>query len=131
MSLSPALVAELEERLRQSRTDVLRAIRNRLHQGDDPAVRTLVNNLETAQDLAAADLLNDTEIALLGNELVALREIDAALKRLGQGLAGVCSRCGEPIAEARLRANPAADTCLGCQQQIEHRQPLGHGPPTL
>jgi RNA polymerase-binding transcription factor len=40
-----------------------------------------------------------------------LEEIDAALRRLDEGSYGRCTRCGQPIAPARLRALPAAATC--------------------
>ena len=40
--------------------------------------------------------------------------IDAALGRIEAGEFGDCVRCGEPVAEARLRHNPAAALCIGC-----------------
>ena len=40
--------------------------------------------------------------------------IEAALKRIAEGRYGVCSRCGEPIAPARLTAVPWAATCVDC-----------------
>lgn len=43
-----------------------------------------------------------------------LAEIDAALARLGAGTYGTCERCGDPIAEGRLEARPAARTCIRC-----------------
>ncbi|MEK7649594.1 MAG: TraR/DksA C4-type zinc finger protein [Patescibacteria group bacterium] len=41
-----------------------------------------------------------------------LREIDAALSRIGEGTFGKCAVDGEEIDEARLEANPAATTCI-------------------
>jgi DnaK suppressor protein len=43
-----------------------------------------------------------------------LAEVDAAIERLAAGTYGICERCGEPIAEARLEARPAARTCIAC-----------------
>ena len=40
--------------------------------------------------------------------------IHAALKRLDEGEWGFCLSCGENIAEARLRHDPAAAQCVGC-----------------
>jgi len=45
-----------------------------------------------------------------------LREVDAALERVRHGSYGKCAFDNEEIDEARLRANPAAKTC------IEHAQ---------
>lgn len=45
------------------------------------------------------------------------RELDsirAALGRIEQGTYGICRRCGEPIAPARLRVLPTALECVGC-----------------
>ncbi|WP_408899386.1 TraR/DksA family transcriptional regulator [Nocardioides sp. R1-1] len=43
-----------------------------------------------------------------------LAEVDAALARLDAGTYGVCERCGEPIASARLEARPSARRCVAC-----------------
>jgi RNA polymerase-binding transcription factor DksA len=43
-----------------------------------------------------------------------LAEIEAAIQRLEDGTYGTCERCGQPIAEARLEARPAASTCITC-----------------
>ena len=41
-----------------------------------------------------------------------LRDINEALEKMRQGKYGTCSVGGEPIDEARLRANSAALTCI-------------------
>lgn len=41
-------------------------------------------------------------------------EVEAAIQRLESGSYGICESCGQPIAEARLEARPAARTCIGC-----------------
>jgi DnaK suppressor protein len=43
-----------------------------------------------------------------------LAEIDAAVQRLEGGTYGICDRCEQPIARARLEARPAARTCIRC-----------------
>lgn len=40
--------------------------------------------------------------------------IDAALKRMENGVFGTCISCGEPISEARLEAVPYATKCQNC-----------------
>jgi len=47
-----------------------------------------------------------------------LRGINAALDRIAQGRYGLCARCGEPIAAARLEAVPHAALCQECQAEI-------------
>lgn len=45
---------------------------------------------------------------------VAIRRIEAALKRLDEGEYGWCVECGEEIAAKRLESDPAAPRCAGC-----------------
>ena len=52
--------------------------------------------------------------ALLAQSGQRLAEIAAALARLDAGAYGVCVRCGELIATARLEARPYAPTCIAC-----------------
>lgn len=41
-----------------------------------------------------------------------LREVDAAIERVGAGTYGSCEVCGRPIAAARLEARPTARACV-------------------
>ncbi|MEK9175796.1 MAG: TraR/DksA family transcriptional regulator [Patescibacteria group bacterium] len=43
---------------------------------------------------------------------IRLREINDAIERIKHGGFGICKEKGEPISEERLRANPAANTCV-------------------
>jgi len=42
--------------------------------------------------------------------------INAALARIQAGNYGICSNCGETIAEARLAALPYVTTCISCAE---------------
>lgn len=57
--------------------------------------------------------------AIQAEALAHLREIDGALGRLDDGSYGVCTRCGKPIARARLDARPAAELCIDCARLAE------------
>ena len=48
-----------------------------------------------------------------------LDQVNQALARLDAGEYGECTSCGEPIAQRRLKAQPEAPFCLGCQEQRE------------
>lgn len=43
-----------------------------------------------------------------------LAQIEAAVRRIEQGVYGMCERCGNAINPARLEALPYATTCLDC-----------------
>jgi DnaK suppressor protein len=109
---------ELEDSLRQQRASVLEAIRLRLAGRDDDQQRVLVNYFADGDSGAAAEPLAASDLILLRDELAELAAIDAALKRLDFGAGGLCTMCGNPIPLARLRAAPAAQTCLECQVRL-------------
>ncbi len=52
--------------------------------------------------------------SLLDQTATHLTDLDHALERLRDGTYGVCERCGGPIALERLKARPAAKTCIAC-----------------
>ena len=52
--------------------------------------------------------------ALLERARARLVELDAASERIQNGSYGRCECCAQPIAPARLAAQPAAHTCVGC-----------------
>jgi len=52
-----------------------------------------------------------------------LRYIIDAQDRLLDGTYGKCVECGEQIPTGRLRADPAADLCLRCQELVETDEP--------
>ncbi|MEE2525622.1 TraR/DksA C4-type zinc finger protein [Hyphobacterium sp. HN65] len=45
---------------------------------------------------------------------MALRRIEAALRRVDEGDYGWCVECGEEIAPKRLESDPAAPRCAAC-----------------
>ena len=62
---------------------------------------------------------NASEVEQFANDLsvtedldARLAKVEAALQRIEGGTYGTCSVGGEPIEDNRLRAEPAADTCV-------------------
>lgn len=47
------------------------------------------------------------------------QRISGALQRIDSGEYGYCLRCGEPIAQRRLRVDPAATLCVDCASSAE------------
>jgi DnaK suppressor protein len=50
-----------------------------------------------------------------------LNKILAAIKRIANGTYGICPCCNEEIEIERLKVNPSASRCLGCQREKEKR----------
>lgn len=43
-----------------------------------------------------------------------VQQLDEALARMDEGSYGICTECGNPIAEERLEARPLSVTCVEC-----------------
>ena len=61
----------------------------------------------------------ELEFALNEHELVELQAIEDALKRIQEGVYGLCLACGVPIPHERLHAAPQALRCVACQATFE------------
>jgi DnaK suppressor protein len=57
----------------------------------------------------------ERNLALSGQAVLAVEEIDDALKRIDDKTYGYCERCFQPIPKPRLRALPYARLCVACK----------------
>jgi RNA polymerase-binding transcription factor DksA len=57
----------------------------------------------------------ERNLALSGQALLAVEEIDDALRRIDDKTYGYCERCFQPIPKPRLRALPYARLCVACK----------------
>lgn len=66
--------------------------------------------------LSRMDAMQGQEMAKAQNarRTQELQRLEAALRRLEDDTYGLCLRCGEEIAEGRLRADPATPLCIDC-----------------
>lgn len=70
-------------------------------------------------DTAALDSEQNVSLELRNKELMVLKNIEAALCRLEEGVYGKCEECEEAIENNRLMAHPFAVTCVSCQEAKE------------
>lgn len=69
------------------------------------------------------DAIQQQQMAVANREQSALllKLITAALLRVKSGEYGYCQQCGEPVAFARLEAQPYTPNCLDCQSATERQ----------
>ena len=108
-------VQEFSRRLDEARREIFRTV---VTTEDELAT------LEAHQaGSASEDVPTDTAAAILsrlaGREKHALDAIADARARLAAGTYGACEGCGRAIPLARLRAMPAARSCVACQHREE------------
>jgi len=89
----------------QARSD---AIEQDLRQPLDQDSAEQAIDLEDDEALAGVD-------AIIRAEIVATQQ---ALQRLEAGTYGICIRCGDDIAAARLEALPVAPHCIDCADRL-------------
>lgn len=93
------------------------------------AVRTQLDAIRAARSGANDDDEHDPEGATLSTEWSRaegqrtgaereLAELAAARERITRGTYGVCSSCGNPIPDERLRLLPAATLCVPCASRL-------------
>ena len=69
---------------------------------------------------AQASTARDLELALDARETAELAAVDAALKRIEEGVYGQCMDCGVDIPAPRLHAKSEAARCIDCQDKREN-----------
>ncbi|MBI3029040.1 MAG: TraR/DksA C4-type zinc finger protein [Candidatus Rokubacteria bacterium] len=115
--LNAALVEEFRRRLREMRERLFRTAAT-----SDEELQTLEAHQPGAP---AEDVARESVTTLLsrlsGREKRELDEVYAAQARLETGTFGICEGCGRAVPLARLRAMPAARTCVACEAREEER----------
>jgi DnaK suppressor protein len=87
--------------------------------GLKPIHASMENNTRQGDMADQATGNNEVHIAvrLRQTDAKILQAIEDALDRIEKGTYGICRDCGEPIAEARLRAIPWTRVCITCKEK--------------
>ncbi len=88
-------------------------LRERLHELS-PAADTELSFDDGFADTSQVTAERGEIDALVGSLTESLHEVEDALAKVDAGTYGSCESCGQPIAEARLEAKPAARLCISC-----------------
>lgn len=109
------LLAQYKDRLLALRRELAGEVSNLREEG-------LQLGTDGTQDIADDAANTYARQMLLGmgeRERAVLREIDAALDRIDEGVFGTCEDCGEEISLPRLNALPYATLCVDCKADRE------------
>ncbi|MBT8047440.1 MAG: TraR/DksA family transcriptional regulator [Xanthomonadales bacterium] len=116
---------EFKQQLKDRYYDVREEIRLELLRSDNEHFIDLAGLVHDPEEESVADLLVDIDLALVDMHVEQIRDIDAALIRLAEGIYDVCLDCGKEIVVERLQAYPTAKRCTRCQTAYE-RSHMGH-----
>lgn len=75
-------------------------------------------------DQATTDVEQAMRMRLCNREILYLKKVDEALKRIEDGTFGECDECGEDIELRRLEARPTATLCVSCKEEQERKEVL-------
>jgi DnaK suppressor protein len=92
-------------------------LRDKLTKNNETELDVDGDEFDIATGATLAKLQEDLSIRLVKQ----IKSIDAALKRIADGIFGECEECGEDIAEKRLLAKPDATLCILCAEKIEYQ----------
>jgi DnaK suppressor protein len=119
---TPAHFATHRQLLEQRRS----SLRDEIRAGDASALEqidSVARDVTDRKDLSGQRLAAELQGAEVQRDVVELAQVEAALRRLDAGTYGDCIDCGNVIAPARLRVQPAALRCAACQVAAESRRP--------
>ena len=97
--------------------DILRESRETLH---NLQLENLV--LPDAADRASTETDRSLELRTRDRQRKLISKIEAALKRIDEGIYGYCEETGEPISLRRLDARPIATFSVEAQERHERRE---------
>lgn len=107
-------VSKYKEILETKRDELAKILRNR----DAIAIEKSPDALDEVQHAAERELA----IRNLDRESNLLRNVRAALRRIDEGIYGICMHCEEEISPKRLIAVPWTPFCIQCQELADQHQ---------
>ncbi len=114
--LKPSQIAQLRVQLVNRQQELADLLSNA---GDSTGPVTL--DQQSVGRVSRIDAIQQQQMAIASqqqaNEM--LKRTELALRRIDDGEYGDCLHCGEPIAYARLQAQPFANLCIDCQSASE------------
>jgi|SRR5262245_3987911 len=119
MALNRRQMIELTRAMTQRRHALLEEIHSEVARAREEQYQTVAGATPDLGDQSVADLVADVDQAEVTRDLAEVRALDAAIRRMLDGRYGVCVDCGGEIPLERLRAQPSASRCMGCQERRE------------
>src|SRR5580692_11184792 len=98
----------VQEILEAKQAELAGGLRNR----DGIAIEKSADQMDEIQYATERDLA----IRNVDRDSTLLRQVKAALLRMGDGTFGICLDCESPISPKRLAAVPWATRCIECQE---------------
>lgn len=117
---APELNQQQIDELHDQLEDKRRELESQLANADD-ATKPVALDQQSVGRVSRIDAIQQQQMALANRQQATqlAKRIELALQRIDSGEYGFCLQCTEPIAFARLQAQPFAGLCLDCQSASE------------
>lgn len=73
-------------------------------------------------DQASSEYMQAFSFRLRGRERHLMSKIEVAMRKIEDGIYGICEECEEPISTKRLEARPEAPLCIQCKEAQEKEE---------
>jgi DnaK suppressor protein len=77
------------------------------------------NELADPLDEASINVQTSQELRFRNRKMLYLKKINKTLRKIDDGVYGLCQDCDVEIGFDRLMARPTADLCIGCKEESE------------
>ncbi len=81
-------------------------------------------NYPDPNDRASLESDRNFELRIRDRERKLIMKMQEAIKRMDDGVFGICEVCGGPISEKRLMARPVTTLCIDCKMKQEKMEKL-------
>ena len=81
-------------------------------------------NYPDPNDRASLEADRNFELRIRDRERKLIMKMQEAIKRIDDGVFGICEVCGGPISEKRLMARPVTTLCIDCKTKQEKMEKL-------
>jgi DnaK suppressor protein len=114
--LTQAQITQLRTQLIAQQEDLTELLHNA-----DATTKPVTLDQQSVGRVSRIDAIQQQQMAIANQQQTSdlLKRIELALRRIDDASYGDCLECGEPIACARLQAQPFASHCIDCQSARE------------
>jgi DnaK suppressor protein len=110
-------IAQMQKKLEIQREETRRFLKQ-----VEQETRSLdVDATQDPADQCVTSISRESLFGQISQRRTSLRLIEAALRRIDDGIFGECAGCGGEIPIRRLHALPWTQFCIGCQEAIEQQ----------
>lgn len=120
MSLSTKQIERFRKRLEKRRDELRQTLAQEMGDSESKNFSSMTGTVRDPGDESLAVQMSDFTITQSEKHMAELREVEAALQRIDDGVYGECMDCGGDIPLERLQAWPTATRCTDCQQRHEN-----------